>query len=81
MKKMSLVILLVVATAGYAMASVNVGVSSPNVQLHVGTAPTQQVRVIERERVVVKEKVVVRHKNNGKHKGHYKHKKHDKHGD
>lgn len=81
MKRMSIALLLVVATAGYAPASVNVAVSTPGVQLHVGTAPSQQVRVVERERVIVKEKEIVRHKDNGKHKGHYKQKKHKKHDD
>jgi hypothetical protein len=81
MKIISTALLFVVATTGYATASVNVAVSTPSVQLHVGTAPSQQVRVVERERVIVKEKEIVRHKYNGKHKGHNKQKKHKKHDD
>jgi hypothetical protein len=76
-------VLLVLATAGFAMAAVNVGVdvNTPNVRVQAGTTqPPPRVAVVERERVLVKEKVVVEgKKDHGKHKGHYKkHKKHDR---
>ena len=72
-------VLFVLATAGFAMAGVNVGVTTPNVNVQVGTPqPPPRVTVVERERVLVREKVVVEKKDRGKHKGHYKkHKKHD----
>jgi len=72
----TVVTLLFIATAALATPNVSVGVSTPGVNVQVGTQAPQP-RIIERERVVVvKEK-----SDNGKHKGHYKHKKHKKHKD
>ncbi len=74
MKRVTGSILLVLAAASFAAAGVNVGVSTPNASIYVGTPPSRpapQVTVIERETVIVKD--------HGKHKGHYKQKKHKKH--
>ena len=71
------VTLLFTATAVFAAPNVSVGVSTPGVNVQVGTLPVPQPRIIERERVVV----VKDKSDNGKHKGHYKHKKHKKHKD
>jgi len=79
MKRLAGSLLLVAATAGFAMAQVNVGVdvNTPNVRVQVGTPPPSHVTIVERERVIVRD---VERKDNGKHKGHYKkHKKHKKH--
>lgn len=82
MKKFICSIVIVAATAGVAMAAVNVDVSTPNARVQVGTpmaAPPQQVRVIEHERIIIKEKESGYTHDNGKHKGQKKHKKHKKH--
>ena len=79
-KKLIGSVVVVAATAGFAMASVNVGVSAPGVHVQVGTPSLPQVRVVERDRVIVRERVIVEeHKDNGKHKGHKKHKGYKKH--
>ncbi|MBC7963994.1 MAG: hypothetical protein H7Y05_13755 [Steroidobacteraceae bacterium] len=82
LKKMAGSFVVVVATAGFALAAVGVDVSTPNVRVQVGTPqapPPPQIRVIERERVIVEERVYEERKDKGKHKGHYKNKKHKKH--
>lgn len=77
MKRVTGSIVLVLAAAGFSAAGVNVGVSTPNASIYVGTPqPAPQVTVVERERVVVEERQ--HEEDNGKHKGHYKHKKHKK---
>ena len=71
MRRVTGSIVLVLAAAGFCAAAVNVGVSTPNASIYVGTSqprPAPQVTVIERETVIVKD--------HGKHKGHYKQKKH-----
>lgn len=79
---------LVAATAGFAIAAVSVDVRTPDVRVQVGNppppppvqAPPPQVRVIEKERVIIKEKEVEDRHDNGKHKGQHKgQKKHNKH--
>jgi len=80
MKRVTGSIVFVLAAASFCAAAVSVGVSTPNVSVHVGTPqPAPRVTVIERERVIVEE----RPHDNGKHKGHYKHKKSkkDRHND
>jgi hypothetical protein len=75
MKRVTGSIVLVLATAGFSAAAVNVDVRTPNASVYVGTPqPAPRVTVIERETVIVKEG---RH-DNGKHKGQNKHKKHKK---
>ena len=82
MKKVTSSVLLVLATAGFAMAGTAVGVdvNTPNVRVRVGTPQPPllppPVTVVEHERVIVQEREI-EHRDHGKHKGHYK--KHHKH--
>lgn len=80
MKRVTGSLVLVLAAATFAAAGVNVGVSTPNASIYVGTPqPAPRVTVVERETVIVKEGHHEGRRDNGKHKGHYKEKKHKKH--
>ena len=69
----------VLAAASFSAAAVNVGISTPNASIYVGTPqPAPRVTVIERERIIVEEHQYKGRKDNGKHKGHKKHMKHKK---
>ena len=75
MKRVAGSIVLVLTAASFSAAAINVGVSTPNASIYVGTPqPAPRVTVVERETVIIKEG---RH-DKGKHKGHDKHKKHKK---
>lgn len=79
MKRVTGSLVIVLAAASFSVAAVNVGVSTPNASIYVGTPqPAPRATVIERETVIIKEGRHGERKDNGKHKGHKKHKKHKK---
>lgn len=79
MKKVIGSFVLVLAAASFSVAAVNVGISTPNASIYVGTPqPAPRVTVIERETIIEREHRYEGKKDNGKHKGHNKHKKHKK---
>lgn len=79
MKRLAGSFVIVLAAASFSAAAVNVGVSTPNASIYVGTPqPAPRVTVVERETVIVNDDRHEEKKDNGKHKGHYKHKKYKK---